>query len=135
MVQLLWLRRLSAMVRCGSDCTGKEGILYLPPGDLRRRSEPIRLSGGPESLWGAFGYELCSSESSRLRVDEQRQRRWQFLVTPRRQSVPSCFDGFPLLTDPFLDLRRLSPTMTMHHVRQSTTSHCFVCGFISGFLS
>jgi hypothetical protein len=64
----LWPRRVSAMVRCGSDCTGKEGILYLPPGDLRRSSEPIRLSGSPESLWGAFGYELCSSESSRWRV-------------------------------------------------------------------
>ena len=54
MVQLLWPQWVSAIVHCGSNCTGNNSILYLLPGDLWRCSQPTRLYGSPESLWRAF---------------------------------------------------------------------------------
>jgi hypothetical protein len=41
---------VGATLHCGSCSTGNDRHLHLLPGDLRRQTEPLRLSDGSESL-------------------------------------------------------------------------------------
>jgi hypothetical protein len=69
------------MVRCGSNCTGIDILLYLLPGDLRRYSEPRRLSDCPESLW--------REESLRITNSRQRAREKSLRTLDRELAMES----------------------------------------------